>query len=185
MTTWIYKINQWNGWQRGLLLIVLLFILWTAWYFLLEKPLLESNQAVLEQQNRAQTLVKELSTLLGMRANVVYKNELQAVQLKQVFQNAISDTSTLTMKSYVDNADVALPAGASQFAQVATALNVPFLNTIQQSSATMVFSSDFNSFVTYLQFLHESGIYFDSIDFNMNRYPKAEITLKVFTLRGA
>ena len=185
MRTWAYKINQWNVWQRSLLLITLLFIVWTAWYFLLEKPLLEKHQAAFNRQNHAQALAKELSTLLRMRANFVYKNELQAVQLKQVFQNAISGTSTLTMKSYVDNANVTLPAGASEFVQAATALNVTFLNTIQQSPATMVFSSDFNNFVTYLQFLHESGVYFDSIDFNMNRYPKAEITLKVFTLKGA
>ena len=181
------QINQWNIGSRSLLLLILLFVLWGAWYFLLEKPLLENNQAILTKQAHDQSLVKELSAIIGLRANFVYKNELKTGQLKQVFQDALSGASGLTMTSYVDNPAVALPAGAGQFAQVATVLKVSLSNTIQQSSATMVFSGGFNNFVVYLQALQSSsgGIYFDSIEFNMNRYPKAEITMKVFTLEGA
>ncbi len=169
------------------MLFILLLVLWGAWYFLLEKPLLENNQAILKKQAHDQSLAKELSTIVGLRANFVYKNELKIVQLKQVFQNALSGASGLTMTNYVDNPAVALPAGAGQFAQVATVLKMPLLNTIQQSSATMAFSGGFNNFVVYLQALQGSsgGVYFDSIEFKMNRYPKAEITMKVFTLEGA
>lgn len=192
MSVWIQylngrKINQWNVWQRGFFLLVALLFLWIIWYFLLEKPLLNHHQAALEQQARAHTFIKELNAFLGMRANFVYQNELQAVQLQQVFQNAVSDVSTLKIKSYLDSASVALPAGGNQFAQIASVFNIPLFATIQQSSATIVFSSGFNDFVAYLKILQQSHhqIYFDRIDFTMNRYPKAQITLKVFTLGGA
>ena len=187
MRTWAYKINQWNAWQRSLFLFVFLFLIGAAWYFLLEKPLLDTNQAILEKQAHDQALVKELSAFATMQKNFVYKNELQHVQLKQVFQGLISGTSGLTMTSYVDNPVVALPAGASQFSGLTAVLPVSLLNVIQQSSATMVFSGGFNNFVAYLQALQGQNnvIYFDSIDFNMNRYPKAEITMKVFMLEGA
>lgn len=187
MRSWAYTINQWNIGLRSLLLFFLLFILGTAGYFIVEKPLLENNQVTLKKLAQDQALEKELTTFVALQNNFIYKNELQKVPLKQVFQSFISGSAGLTMKSYVDNPVVALPAGAAQFARVMAALQVPLLNTIQQFSATMVFSGGFNGFVTYLQALQNSGhlIYFDSIDFNMNRYPKAEITMKVFTLGGA
>ncbi|MES2203958.1 MAG: hypothetical protein V4496_01930 [Pseudomonadota bacterium] len=187
MRTLAYKINQWPVGLRSFVLFIMLFVLYVVWYFLLEKPLLANNHAMLEQQIHDQTLTKELSALYESRSNFIYKNALQAVPLKQVFQDAISNIVGLTMASYVDNSVVTLPAGAHQFTLAATVLNLSLFNMIGQSFATLVFSGRFDSFVTYLQTLQKApvGIYFDSIDFNMNRYPKAEITMKVFTLKGA
>ncbi len=187
MRTLVYKINQWNVGLRSLLLFMMLFFLCAMWYFFLEKPLLENNHAMLDQQIHDQALMKELSALYALRSNFIYKNALQAVQLKQVFQGAISDISGLTMASYVDSSVIMLPAGAHQFTMAAAVLDLSLLSMIGQSFATIVFSGGFDSFVTYLQTLQQAppGVYFDSIDFNMNRYPKADITMKVFTLEGA
>lgn len=187
MKSWTYMIDQWNFWQRSLLLLFSLFVLCGSWYFLLEKPFLEKNQAVFEQQKHDQALAKELNELVALQANFVYKNELQQVQFKPVFQKAISETTGITMVNYVDHPAVTLPAGARQFAGLATILNLSLLNNIQKSSATFVFSGEFNHFVAYLQALQGNGypIYFDNIDFDMKRYPKATITMKVFTLEEA
>jgi len=187
MSAMFYAINQWSLWKRIMLLFVSLFTLFLAWYFLLERPFLETNKVLFEQQKQDQVLSKELMALLGMRANFIYKNELQAVPIKEVFQKSIPRASELKITNYVDNPVIALPAGASQFAKVATVLNVSLVNAIHQSSATITFSSRFNRFVAYLQVLQANhhGIYFDSLEFNMNRYPKAEVTMKVFTLEGA
>lgn len=186
MKTLAYKINQWNVGLRSLFLLVLLLGLITVWYFFLEKSLLENNQSFLIKQAQNQTLVKELNALLAMRGSFIYKNQLQAVQLKQVFQSALSGNARLTIASYTDNPAVLLSAGARQFAAAVAFLNLPLFNSIQQLPATIVFSGEFESFVTYLQVLQaaSNGIYFNSIDFDMNRYPKAKITMKVFTLEG-
>lgn len=187
MSAMFYTINQWSLWKRLILLFVSLFTLFLAWYFFLERPFLENNKVIFEQQKQDQVLSKEFMALLGIRANFVYKNQLHSVQLKPIFQNAISSNSDLVMKSYVENPVIALPAGASQFAKVATVLNISLFNAIYQSSATITFSSRFDNFVAYLEALQgqSQGIYFDSVEFNMNRYPKAEVIMKVFTLEGA
>lgn len=186
MTSWGYKINQWGVWQRCVLLLIMIVAAWGAWYFSLEKPLLENNKAVLQQQAHDQVILKELNALTQLRGNFVYKNNLQAVQLRQVFQNVLSGVQGLTITTYNDNPVVALPAGANQFTQLPSILGISLLSTIQQLPATIVFSGKFDVFLTYLKALQNDGhvIYFDSVDFKMNRYPKAEITMKVFTLGG-
>lgn len=186
MTSWSYQVNQWNVWQRCFLLFAMVFTLWTAWYFFLEKPLLANNKVVLAQQVRDQKTVQELSLLTQLQGNFVYKNSLQPVLLRQVFQDHLLGIQGLAISQYNDDPVLVLPAGASQFTQLQAVLGVSLLSAIQQLPATVVFSSEFNPFVAYLKALQsDSGaIYFDSVEFNMKRYPTAVVTMKVFTLGG-
>lgn len=187
MNTLAYKINQWNFWGRASFLLGMLLVLFSVWYFFLERPLIKNHQAILEKQSHTQMVAKELSTLLSLKTHFIYKHALQAIQMKPMFQKSVTGIPGLTMTNYVDNPAMSLPAGAVQFPQVMAMFNLPLRVSVQKSSATITFSAGFSQFLTYLKNLNTNRqrIYFDSIDFNMNRYPKAEITLKVFTLEGA
>lgn len=186
MNSWGYKINQWNLWQRTSFLFVFLFIVLMTWYFVFEKPLFENNKIFLDKQAQNQALVKELNAFLALKNNFVYKNALQSVQVKPIFRGLKFAGSGITITNYIDNPSVILPAGASQFSQLSGMLQAPLLSAIRQSSTTIVLSGGFNNFISYMHALQDKskGIYFDSIDFNMNHYPKAEITITVFTLEG-
>lgn len=186
MTSWSYQINQWSAWQRSLLLAVTLFVISAAWYIFLEKPLTASHAAVVQQQARDQATLQEMTTLMQLQNNFIYKNNLQSVALRQVFQDQLSGINGLAISSYVDNSALILPAGANQFAQLRAAMNLSLLPAIQQLPATIVFSGGFNAFLSYLKALQNDShvIYFDSVEFNMKRYPTAVVTMKVFALGG-
>lgn len=176
--------NQWKTWQRSLFLCALLFVLWCGWYFFLEKPLLKKHGAAAMQLTQATAVLKALKELFILQGNFVYKNDLNGVSLQQFFQAALSSAPGLVMASFTDNPALPLSAGAGQFASVGAVLGVSLLSVIHQSPSTIVFSGKFPAFVAYLKALQTNNqlIYFDSIDFDMNRYPVAKVTMKVFTL---
>lgn len=182
----MYKLDQMSTWQRVFLLVSVLFVITSMWYLFLLKPLLERNQAILVQQAHNQELLKELDVFSQARASFIYKGNVSVVQMRQIFQDALSGAAGISMAAYTDKPMVALPAASTQFPSLPAALNVAFASVLQQSSATIVFSGKFNGFVTYLNALKNNSqpVYFNSIDFNMNRYPKAEITMQVFALEG-
>lgn len=184
MRLWAQHINQLKTWQRVFLLSVMLFLLWGMWYFLLEKPLLQKNQVNVNKQKQALETLKQINFLSQSKANYVYKNELQQVNLRQTFESALSTNTGVQIATFNNNPVVALPAGASQFGQLKEVLGISMLSAVHQAPSTIVFSAKFETFQAYLKTLqnNKSGIYFDSIDFNMNQYPKAKITMKVFTL---
>jgi hypothetical protein len=181
-----HKLNQWNIWQRCFLLFSLIASIHLMWYFSLERPLLQHNQALIAQQLEDQQLEQELGVFSQLQSHFVYKNNVGLVHFKQVFQQWLAVAPKLSMTSYADHPVVAVPAGAMQFTRATAALHVVLVNTLQQSSATLVFFGQFSDFVNYLKVVQNNSqpIYFDSIHFNMNRYPNAEITMKIFALGG-
>ncbi len=186
MSLWIRKINQWNVWQRLCLLLFLLLSAHLLCYFCLEQPFRQRNHAVIAQYAQDQQLAQGLSNFSRMRENFVYRHDVGVVPFRQVFQKSLSGISHVAITNYVDHPVVVLSAGAMQFSSVASSLNIALSTTFKQSFATVLFSGKFADFVSFLQALQNTAypIYFQSIDFNMNRYPNAEITLKVFSLEG-
>lgn len=182
----MYKIDQTATWQRIVLLLSILFIITLLWYLFLLKPLLERNQAVLLQQAHDQELLKELNSFTQAQASFVYKKDISALQMRQVFQEVLSSAPGMSMTSYTDKPVVVLPATSTRFPSLPAALSIAFSKALQQSSATILLSGTFSNFIAYLDSLQSNSqpVYFESIDFNMNRYPKAEITMQVFALEG-
>jgi len=186
MRLWGQHINQWSAWQRCLLLFGTLFIIWNAWYFCLEKPLLKDNAVTSAKQVQLQETLKEFGVLLQLKENFVYQKDLQFIPLRQVFQDEIMGVPGLEIISFTDNPALVIQAGATQFIQIKEMLRVSLLSVIHRAPATIVFSGKFEAFELYLKALQNANpsIYFESINFNMSRYPQAKITMHVFTLGG-
>lgn len=184
MNAWGYTINQWNIGQRLGLLFMLLLMIGVSGYIFLYAPWLEKNKAVISQQATLQTMLQELALLKTSSENFIYQNDIQSVQVRQVMQQAASQIPGLTINNFVSAPPITLPSMAQQLVLMQELFTISWQKKIQQSSVSIVFSGDFDSFLQYLKILshNQAALYFDGIDFTMKRYPIAEITMKVFTL---
>lgn len=184
MSSWGYHINQWSIWRRIFLLLGMIGILATAWYFLLERPLLRSNFLLIEKQVSQQKILAEGQMLLQLQKNFIYKNSLQTIPLRQIMQNAMTGIIGLEITHFQDEPVEPLQTGAAAFSNLKGVMNLSLLRTINKNPVTITFSGRFDAFVQYLKVLQNTSqlIYFDSIDFDMKRYPIAVVTMKVFTL---
>ncbi len=181
-----YQVNQWSLWRRCILLVLFVVIIFTAWYFFLEKPLLTRYEEVFVQQAKEKTLENQLQLFEAEKSNFIYKNHLQLSQPRSFLQNGLANIAGLSITTYTNNPSVDLPNAGTKISNLSALLNIVLSSVLTQSPVTVVFSGKFKDVVNYLKVLENTpnGIYFERIDFNMNRYPKAEITMKIFTLQG-
>lgn len=184
MTSWGYRINQWNAWRRFFLLLGLLIALGAAWYFFLEAPLLNSNMSTIVKQAQDKKIFGEVTALTQQQHNFIYANSLQPVQLRLTFQNAITGLAGLEITDFKDEPANIVLVGADQFSDAKKAMHLSLLPGIKQSAATITFSGGFDAFVNYLKVLQNGDqvINYESILFDMQRYPTAVVTMKVFAL---
>lgn len=183
MTLWMWHINQWSAGRRFSLLLVTLFIL-VGIYFFLEKPVFQANIAITERQMRAKETLEQINALAQQQQSFVYADSLRPVQLRLLLQKPLTSTLDLEMTDFKDQPAVVLPMGADQFAQAKKALNLSLLKSIKKYSAVVTFSGSFDAFVAYLKILqsNDNAIAYESLSFDMRRYPTAVVTMKVFTL---
>ena len=183
MTLWMWHINQWNAGRRFSLLLGTLFILVVV-YFFLEKPVFQANIAITEKQMQAKETLQQINALAQQQQSFVYADSLQPVQLRLLLQKPLTSALDLEITDFKDQPEVVLSMGADQFAQAKKSLNLSLLESIKKYSAVVTFSGSFDAFVAYLKILqsNDKSIGYESLSFDMRRYPTALVTMKVFTL---
>lgn len=184
MNSFGYRVNQWKIGSRVGLLCVILLTIWMSWYVLLYQPLMMKSKRMITQHAKLQTMSRELTLLKASSKNFIYQNDIKSIQLQQIIQQAISQVPGLSIKSVVNAAQIVLSSAVQQFNLMPALFNVSLQSSIQQAPVTVVYSGDFDSFREYLKILQNTHapLYFESVDFKMNHYPVATITMKVFTL---
>lgn len=184
MNTWGYRINQWPAVQRfGLLVTLLLFINLSA-YVLLYQPEARKTQVIMRQQEKIATVSQELAAFTTLSSHFVYQKDLASESTQQIVQATMTPVPMLTLKTMVAAPATVLPSMTGRFTYLPAALNLSFLSMLQKNSVKVVLSSDFNAWMRYLKMTSPAAVplYFSRVDFKMERYPVATITLTVFTL---
>lgn len=185
MSSWCYIINQWKIERRVALLLVLLLAIWSSWYFGLYRPLILDNKTIVDRQAKLQAVSQELTRFqLASSNNFIYQNDVRTVQVQETLQQALTEVPSMSVKTVVNNPQVALPSMAQQFPLMQQWFHLTLQPIVKRMPVTITYMGSYESFLQYLNILHarHAALYFESVDFNMEHYPIATITMKVFTL---
>lgn len=158
-----------------------------VWYFIFAQELWQEIKSQKVIQAHEQTVLGQLSQLSSRKVDFVFQNDLAKLQLRQVLDSLTSSAMDLSVTSFTDRASNVFPAGAATFPLASQELGIRLLPSLKQKNVKVKFSGGFYGFEDYLKAVQKSPytIYFDRVDFKMAAYPKADITLDVFTLEGA
>lgn len=169
---------------RIIILMFMLLLLTMGWYFCLEKALLANVIANHHLKTQREEALTQLQTLHQLTEDYVYSDDLASSSLQDILQGLASTTGGLVMTDFMDEGAQLLSSGNDRFALAAQAVDVSLLPALSQHTVTIKLKGSFVSFLRYLQVLQQDshGLYFQSVDFKMNVFPKADITLTVFTL---
>ena len=179
-----FRINQWPTNLRITVLVVLLVVLTVCWYFAVEKELLAKTSAKNSIKMQLVTGMMELQELSSLKRNYIYTTDLEESGLQDVLQSLATTTGGLVMSDFIDQGKKTMSGGGARFALAAENIQVDLVPQLSRHVVTLKFKGSFTNFLKYLQALQNDPrqIYFESVDFNMKVFPKADITLTVFTL---
>lgn len=169
---------------RIAILVCLWVLLTLVWYFCLEKALWVSVMANHHLRIQREETLMQLQTLGGLKEDYLYADELVSSSLQDVLQGLATNTGGLVMTDFTDEGTQLLSSEGDRFALAAQAVGIDWLPQLSQHTVTVKLKGSFIYFLRYLQALQQDPrrLYFQSVDFNMKIFPKAEITLTVFTL---
>jgi hypothetical protein len=184
MSSIFFKFNQRAAWFRVSLLVCLLALVTAAWYISIENRLLLKIYQQRTLRAQLEESLVELQTLSSAKQNYIYSTDLEVMGLQNVLQGLASNINGLVMSDMIDQGKTNISGGYERFSLAAGELGVHLLPQLSQHKVTLKFQGSFKHFLKYLQALQTDThqIYFESVDFTMNVFPKADITLTVFTL---
>ncbi len=132
--------------------------------------------------------LREAANDANAQLNQLYGELISPVQMTQALQTLLRRETTLNFRG-LDNltpepliSGVATPAAASGDAEAPTAAGIPAVQVFKHG-IHLVFEGSFLDTVYYLRSLEQldSNFFWESLEFNLTEYPKATITLDIYT----
>lgn len=179
-----YKMDRWPTVARLTFFIGIAFVVTLFWFVFLFGSLVKSANEMRAQSKSLSSQYQELNQLALQKNSFIYVNDVQKVNLDKVLKNLAKQSGNVYISDISRSGKTPLTSGGGNFSSLADSLGVSLNKGVYVEHIQLKLNANYKDFVAYLKAIHDSQyqIYFNSVNFDMKNYPRAQVELDLFAI---
>jgi hypothetical protein len=179
-----YRINRWSSIARLSLFLGIALVVTLLWFGLFFGPLAKSTQTMRVHSKELSAQYQQLNQLALKKDSYIYVEDIQNINLDKALKNLAKQSGNIYISDISRSDKTALTSDDNDFSLLPDALGVSLNKGMYVEHIQLKLSASYGDFIAYLKAIRDSRyqIYFNSINFDMKSYPRAQIVLDLFAI---
>lgn len=179
-----YRMNRWPSIVRLSFFVGIALVVTLLWLGLFFGPLAKSTHTMRVQSKELSAQYQQLNQLVLKKDSFIYVEDIQNINLDKVLKNLAKQSGNIYISDITRSDKTALASGNSDFSSLPDVLGLSLNKGMYVERIQLKLSASYEDFVAYLKAIRDSRyqIYFNSVNFDMKNYPRAQVVLDLFAI---